>query len=113
MVSNVDGWLGGSCLWLVVVYLFVVFLFFFFMVLLVIVDTSVWVTVKDVCSVWEFSSSAGKNISACADEVWSEGELLAVENKDISVFILCSLGSSAPSLEVLNPLFLVRDLIVV
>ena len=63
--------------------------------------------VEDVSSVWEFSSSTGKDISACADKVCSEGELLAVEDKEISIFVLSFLGSSALSLESLNSVFLV------
>ena len=77
------------------------------------VHAAVWVAVEDVCSVWEFSSCAGKDISACTDEVWCEGELLAVEDKEISIFILCFLGTSALSLESLNSVLLVRDLIIV
>ena len=67
-------------------------------------------SVEDVSSVWEFSSGTGKDISACTDEVWGEGELLAVEDKDISVFISSFLGLSALSLESLDSLLLVRDL---
>jgi hypothetical protein len=91
----------------VVLFFVVVILWLFVMIIIVM---AVMATVEDVCSVWEFSSGTGKDISACTDEVWGEGELLAVEDKEISFFISGCLGLSALSLESLDSLLLVRDL---
>lgn len=94
---------------MVVVVIVVVVIVMVIVVMIIIVVVVVG-TVEDVCSVWEFSAGTGKDISACTDEVWGEGELLAVEDKEISVFILGFLGLSAFILESLNSLLLVRDL---
>jgi hypothetical protein len=98
VLADLEVGLGGRSLSVVVV------------IVVVVIIVRAVATNEDVSSVWEFSSGTGKDISACTDEVWGEGELLAVEDKDISVFISSFLGLSALSLESLDSLLLVRDL---
>jgi len=96
-----------------VVLLFVVVVVFWFTVLSVFVYTAVGVAVEDVCSVGKTGSIAGEEISACANHVWGEGKLLAVEDEEVSLNIAAFLAPSALSLESFNSVLLVRDLIVV
>jgi len=73
----------------------------------------VMVSTENVCSVSEIGATAGQDVSACANHVLGEGELLAPENEEVSIFIESLLASSAFLLESLNSAFLVTDLMIV
>ena len=79
----------------------------------VVVVVMVNVTSEDVSSVREIGIDASQDVSAGTDHVSSEGELLAVEHKEISVNIKIVLATSASLLQPLNSVFLVVDFIVI
>ena len=55
----------------------------------------------------EVGASAGQDVSARSNHVHGEGELLAVENEEVSVFVKFVLVPSAFSAESLNSVLLV------
>ena len=82
-------------------------------IVIVVVIINVCVSGEDISSVGELSAGASQDVSASTDHVWCEGELLAVEDEEVSVFVKLGLVVSASILQVLNSILLVRDLAVV
>ena len=71
-------------------------------------------TTNPLCpSPWKVSSSASEDVSASSNHVLGPGELLAVENKSISVFPEAGVTVSALFLQSLESVPLVIDLLVV
>jgi len=62
---------------------------------------------EDIRSVVEIGSLAGEDVGAGTDHIYGEGELLAVEDEEVSVFVELILVSSACSLASLNSVLLV------
>ena len=81
------------------------------------VDWLAWlrmsVTSEDVCSVGELCSVAREDVSAATNHVRGPGELLAVEDQEISVIIKIVLAIPALLLKSLNSVALVLNLFVI
>ena len=77
----------------------------------VMVYATVRVATEDVSSVSEISVVAGQDISASTDHVPGESELLAVEDKEVSVGVEVLLHSSASFLEFCDSLLVFRYIV--
>ena len=82
-------------------------------VVVVIVVVIIVVGVEYVSSVGEVGVSAGEDVGACSNHILGEGELLAVEDEEVSVVVEVFLAVSAISLQSLDSAFLIGDLVVV